>query len=68
VRHASEEAEHAHLRAKWETTLGRDADAFVARAMARAAVIVTARKTPESYSQSLSPAQSRRSAQCLRQR
>jgi hypothetical protein len=48
VTHASDEAEHAHLRAKWETTLGPKAEAFVARAMARAAVIVTARKTPES--------------------
>jgi hypothetical protein len=37
-----------HLRAKWEATLGPKADEFVARAMARAAVIVTARKTPES--------------------
>jgi hypothetical protein len=45
---ASDEAEHAHLRAKWEATLGPKAEAFVARAMARAAVIVTARKTPES--------------------
>jgi hypothetical protein len=48
VTHASHEAEHAHLREEWEATLGPKAEAFVARAMARAAVIVTARKTPES--------------------
>jgi hypothetical protein len=48
VTHASDEAEHAHLREEWEATLGPKAEAFVARAMARAAVIVTARKTPES--------------------
>jgi hypothetical protein len=48
VEHASEEAEHAQLRAKRDETLGPKADPFVARALARAAVIVTARKTPES--------------------
>jgi len=48
VTHASEEAEHAHLRAKWEATLGPKADQFVPTAMARAALIVTARKTPGS--------------------
>lgn len=37
VTHASEEAEHSHLRAKWAATLGPKADEFVARAMAQAA-------------------------------
>ena len=44
----SEEAEHAHLRAKWKAKQGPKAEAFVARAMAWAAVTVTAPKTPES--------------------
>lgn len=48
MKRASEEAEHAHLRAKWEATLGPKVEALVASATARAAVTVTARKTPES--------------------
>jgi len=33
VKHASEEAEDAHRRAKWEATLGPKAEALVARAI-----------------------------------
>jgi hypothetical protein len=48
VTHASEAAELEHQRRKWEATIGPRADAFVARAMARAALIAAARKGPDS--------------------
>jgi hypothetical protein len=47
VTHASEEAEHAHLRAKREPTLGPKAEAFVIGAMGQATRIAATRKAPE---------------------